>query len=81
MFDITHDPHPPRGATRIGAAATRSGRPPEYPWQDMRPGERATLHRPLANIKQSLSRWCKFHPSQQWHILAADDGIHVWRTH
>ena len=56
------------------------GRPQEWPWDDMHPGDSILLPLGAKFPSSSIQNWCKKHPGSRFASRTEDGRIRVWRT-
>lgn len=78
-FKITSDiPPPARMPTKSDPSL--GGRPMEYPWAEMSPGDSVFLPGKIAAPSSSIRGWCKANPGQKFVSKKEEGGVRVWRV-
>lgn len=79
-FKITSDIPPPARMPHEVRSVARRGRPMEYPWAEMSPGDSVFLPGKIAAPSSSIRGWCKANPGQKFVSKKEEGGVRVWRV-
>lgn len=79
-FKIDRDIPPPQRNAPAGPSGPMGGRPMEYPWPQMQPGDSVFFPGKVVTPSGSLGRWRRKHPEQRFTTRREDGGLRIWRV-
>ena len=79
-FKIEKNVPPPAPKEPVAPPSGKPGRPMEYPWGLMEPGDSVLLAGKVMVPSSSIALWRKKHPGQQFRFRKEAGGIRVWRV-
>lgn len=79
-FKIEKGVAPPERTNPLPDATGKPGRPMEYPWGLMEPGDSVFLAGKVVPPTSSIASWRKKHPGQQFRVRKEAGGYRVWRV-